>query len=414
MTNSSNWKQSLTKISKPLAAKPVHQSLSSEVEESKEWIRTRQIQDSQINEELYINDFNEFHKSDKYTQAFNNILGKDTPKSVDVDTGAEFDAELKQKGENTMFDSIAVIDKTNSLKKLLQKTKLSDLSGEIMKIAGFVKALPCFTHQQKEAAMVFLVSLDYLVKGLFTHWQITLMDESEKTKNTILREKMKKEVMLMKKDIKYNILIGDQFHAKAYHMTTRLGNNDLSRILTIIEENFAKIIFREGYNGNKTHNLKKLYKDFYNYLPTFFGHGFKGIAIIFEMGTDNVNESFQLGIEYGFWIQFGIFSYIMTAIQNSKHKTVVKGQLKKISSLVQLLSIETLQEILKSISILSYKELKIEFAQLSLMHAQKWHEILDKMDVEEEVKQKMMHHINEFSEELIDITEVPRHSTKTS
>lgn len=279
--------------------------------------------------------------------------------------------ELKQKGENTILDSIAGIDKTNAIKKLMQKTKLSEMSGEIMRMAGFVKTLPYFNEKQKDAAMVFLVSLDYLVKGLFTHWQITLMDESEKTTNAALREKMKKEIIMMKHDIKYNILIGDQFHAKAYQMTTRLGNNDLSQILTIIEENFAKIIFRDGYNGNKKHNLKKLYKDFYNYLPTFFGHGFKGVAIIFEMGNDNVNESFKLGIEYGFCIQFGIFSYIMTAIQNSNSRSMIKSQLKKISSLVHFLSIETLQEILKSISILSYKELKDEFAQISLMHAQK-------------------------------------------
>jgi hypothetical protein len=260
---------------------------------------TQPLKDNEVDEQLYINDFEEFSKSDKYKEVFNSIIDSAiTPKREETE---QFDAELKEKGENTMFESISKIDKTKALKAILKKTKLSDLSGEIMKIAGFAKAIPFLDiKEKKDSAMIFLIGLDYLVKGLFTHWQITLMEESEKTKNTLLRQKMKEEVILMNHDMKYNILIGDQFHAKAYYLITRLGNNDLSKILTIIEENFAKIIFRDGYNGNKTHNLKKLYKDFYNYLPTFFGHGFKGIAIICEMGNSSIDKSFTLGIEYGF------------------------------------------------------------------------------------------------------------------
>lgn len=169
-----------------------------------------------------------------------------------------------------------------------------------MKIAGFVKAIPLLSAQKKEASLTFLMSLDYLIKGLFTHWQITLLDESKRSKHSRIRKKMQNEAFIMKDDVKYNILIGDQFHAKAYYLTTRLGNNELSSILTRIEENFSKVIFRDGYNGNKNHNLKKLYKHFYNYLPTFFGQGFKGIAIISEMKSTSIDKSFRLGIEYGF------------------------------------------------------------------------------------------------------------------
>jgi hypothetical protein len=61
-------------------------------------------------------------------------------------------------------------------------------------------------------------------------------------------------------------------------------------------------------------------------------------------------------------------SLLLRVVNN---KEAVKTQLKKISSLVQLLSIETLEEILKSMSIFSYKNLKVEFAQMSMMHAQK-------------------------------------------
>src|SRR5206468_10002283 len=62
----------------------------------------------------------------------------------------------------------------------------------------------------------------------------------------------------------------------AYYIVSRLGNLELTRILTIIEENFQKIFFNvEQLCNNFEQNLKFIYKHFYNYLPCFFGHGFK-------------------------------------------------------------------------------------------------------------------------------------------
>lgn len=410
---SKSWGGASVSLNNPVIEEPIKSQVSysktPEAGKNTDFVRniggkSHQIKDIDFNEETYISEFEKFTQGQEFLDSINKVA-KSTSKDDIEETKEGFDAELQLKGENTIFESLAGIDKSKALQALLKKTKLSTLSGEIMRIAGFAKASSSLSkNNNKDSAMTFLISLDYLVKGLFTHWQITLLDESQKHKNTMIREKMVKDAMIMNHDIKYNILIGDQFHAKAYYMTTRLGNNELSKILTIIEENFAKIIFRDGYNGNRKHNLKKLYKDFYNYLPTFFGFGFKGIAIIYEMGATSVNKSFDLGTEYGFWIQFGIFSYIMSAIQNSENRQVVKTKLKKISSLVQLLSIETLQEILKGISILSYKDLKLEFAQLSMMHAHRWNQILDKMEVDPEVKDKMRSHISEFTDELVEIT----------
>jgi len=372
-----------------------------------------QLADLECDEESYISDFENFTQNNLFKNSIGYGLQDESQKArvFDKEESKEnFDDELQQNLENTLIDSIKDIDKTNTLEKLFKNSKLSDLSGEITKIAGFVKSIPILKPESRKSAMIFLVSLDYLVKGLFTHWQITLADESKKFKYSKIRRKMQDDALIMKDDLKYNILIGDQFHAMAYHLTARLGSNELSTILTRIEENFAKIIFRDGYNGWKTHNLKKLYKHFYNYLPTFFGQGFKGIAIISEMRPSSIDQSFKLGIEYGFWMQFGIFSYIMSAIENRREKEVVKTKLKKISSLVQLLSIETLQEILNSVSILKYKDFKKEFAQLSVMHAHKWFEILEEMDVEEEMRLKMMAHISEFTDELIITTGVNIHT----
>ena len=174
--------------------------------------------------------------------------------------------------------------------------------------------------------------------------------------------------------------------------------------MSTIEENFAKIIFRQQYNSNDNQNIKKLYQDFYNYLPTFFGHGFKGLAIIHEMGTSDVKNSFLLGIEYGFCVQFGIFAYIMTAAKSKESKQIVKEKLKKISSLVQVISYETLVQIIKQVSIFRIERLRKEFTELSLMHGKKCRELLEEMEVDEEVKIKMKIHLDEFFDGLVTTT----------
>jgi len=77
-------------------------------------------------------------------------------------------------------------------------------------------------------------------------------------------------------DIKFPILIGDQYQTLAYFIVSRLGNIELTRILAIIEENFQKVFYNiEQLTSSFEHNLKFIYKHFYNYLPSFLGHGFK-------------------------------------------------------------------------------------------------------------------------------------------
>ena len=46
------------------------------------------------------------------------------------------------------------------------------------------------------------------------------------------------------------------------------------------------------------------------------GNSLKGVALIFELEQSQIIEAFNLGVEMGFFYQFGIFSYIMTAIIN--------------------------------------------------------------------------------------------------
>ena len=48
----------------------------------------------------------------------------------------------------------------------------------------------------------------------------------------------------------------------------------------------------------------------------------------------------------GYFYQFAIFSYIMTAIRNQSEKEKVKEQLKRISNMLQYLSFETIERML--------------------------------------------------------------------
>jgi hypothetical protein len=44
-------------------------------------------------------------------------------------------------------------------------------------------------------------------------------------------------------DYKFPILLGDQYNSMAYYMITRLGNVELSKVLTHMEEGFWKIFY---------------------------------------------------------------------------------------------------------------------------------------------------------------------------
>ena len=122
-------------------------------------------------------------------------------------------------------------------------------------------------------------------------------------------------------DVKFPLLIGDQYHSIAYYMVCRLGNIELVRLLTLIEENFQKIFFNlDKITADFKANLELIYKHFYNYLPQFMGNSLKGVALIFELSEEQLKQLYELGVELGYFYQFGIFAYIMTAIRHQSQK----------------------------------------------------------------------------------------------
>ena len=71
----------------------------------------------------------------------------------------------------------------------------------------------------------------------------------------------------------------------------------------------------------------------------------------------------------------------------SSTKEIIKEQLKKLSSIVQYLSFETMEQMLYKMKTLNIKKLQTEFLMLTLHHAQEFHNKVDLMPLELETKE---------------------------
>ena len=84
-----------------------------------------------------------------------------------------------------------------------------------------------------------MICLDFLLKGCLVHGQLKLAETDKGKKG---KEMVSKEDALTQ-DYKFPILLGDQYNSMAYFMITRLGNVELSKLLTHIEEGLQKIFY---------------------------------------------------------------------------------------------------------------------------------------------------------------------------
>ena len=146
-----------------------------------------------------------------------------------------------------------------------------------------------------------------MIKGVLIHWSIKVKEEKQGRGTDIMKGF----------ETKFPLLIGDQYNSMAYFMITRVGNVELTKIMTLIEENLWKIFYNlEKFPMDLTANIEFIYEHFYNYLPQFMGNSFKGLGLIFDLDKESMKLVYEAGVELGFIFQFGIFSYIMTAITN--------------------------------------------------------------------------------------------------
>ena len=107
-----------------------------------------------------------------------------------------------------------------------------------------------------------------------------------------------------------------------------LTEDELVRILTLIEENFQKIFSNlDKITKDFAANISVIYEHFFNYLPQFMANSLKGVGLIFELSEIQLSALYDLGIELGYFYQFGIFAYIMAAIRRQSQKQIVKEHL---------------------------------------------------------------------------------------
>jgi len=79
---------------------------------------------------------------------------------------------VEQHHNEIIEQSLSAIDKKKFLLNLLEQQKMNKLSAEILKVNQFAQGL--YFKNNNEQAIKFLISLDFLVKGVLAHWQIML------------------------------------------------------------------------------------------------------------------------------------------------------------------------------------------------------------------------------------------------
>lgn len=129
--------------------------------------------------------------------------------------------------------------------------------------------------------------------------------------------------------------------------------------------------------------------------------------MIYDMGQTNIANAFNLGIELGYFFQFGVFSYIMIGIMNQSTKQRIKDHLSKVSSILQYMSFETVETMLYQMKTLNLGRLKKEFLMLTAFHGHKFcDEIATLEGVEPHIKEGFTKLVTEFMAELFELAEM--------
>lgn len=193
------------------------------------------------------------------------------------------------------------MDQLDSYKKKLRGAGLHKLSPEISSVSDFSFMLGGDEVSQNkelsEALKWYLISLDYICKGVTVHCNIPIYDED---RQKLMSEKLLAKLSTMAKGgVVFPMLLGDQFQSMSYFCMSRLGN-DVQTIHSYIEELVCKVHDVPQVFDNKEDNLESLYNHFYVHLPTFYGYGLKGASLILGQEEDLQNSAFDLGIDFGY------------------------------------------------------------------------------------------------------------------
>jgi hypothetical protein len=78
--------------------------------------------------------------------------------------------------------------------------------------------------EKRDQAIQFMISCDLLLKGVLIHWQIKLNENGN--------GQSKSASLMPNFESKFPLLLGDQYNSMAYYLITRVGNVELTRIMT--------------------------------------------------------------------------------------------------------------------------------------------------------------------------------------
>ena len=124
------------------------------------------------------------------------------------------------------------------------------------------------------------------------------------------------------------------------------------------------------------------------------------------MAHRDIEKAFLMGIELGFFVQFGVFTYVLSGISNRKNKELIKEKLSSISGILHYLSFESIEQMLLQMKTLNISLLKREFMKITVFHSQKFLSQIDDLQVDEEIKKNYEKMVHTFLEDLFEISEI--------
>jgi hypothetical protein len=123
------------------------------------------------------------------------------------------------------------------------------------------------------------------------------------------------------------------------------------------------------------------------------------------MGQEGILKMGEVGIQLGFFYQFAVFGYILTAATGQANKEEVKQRLAGLSSVLQYLSFETLEAMLLQMKTLNLRPVQQEFLMLTLFHNKEFNAKIDNLEIELALKQRVKEQANAFMQTLFELAQ---------
>lgn len=257
---------------------------------------------------------------------------------------------LEEHATGILMESIGSVDLRNKFSEQITKSKLDLLSPEATDALNFTNVVTPsdIDEARKERLKFFLTASEFVFKGHHVHFSIVMYDKQNEGSN------LDKATNMSKKDVIYPMLIGDQYHAMSFYLTTMIGS-EIQKVHSDMEEGYSRFhcIYPSGEPP-----FEYLYKKFYHHMPNFLGNAYRGTGVILG-NTDAQNQLFkEYGEQLGWVKQFAIFKYLLAAYQDPSRREEIEAKLMEHSFGLQYVSMAVLKEVAKQAGLLEKLRVK--------------------------------------------------------